>query len=195
MVTGDDRRMGTPMMSPHRLVGVSGGPASQRGFTLLETAVALSVLLIVSLGLVPLGVVATTTTENQGHLMARTTEYAQDKLEQLLALSYGDVTSDTRSFPATETGGSGLAIGGSVDPATPVALYVDYLDIKGKLQPAVGSTPPATWFYKRLWKIEYVANTSNTLKQVKVLTTVKTAVGGAGRVPQAMVVSLKTYPF
>ena len=47
---------------------------------------ALSLMTIMALGLLPLGVIATTTTENQGHLAARTTEYAQDKLEQLLAL-------------------------------------------------------------------------------------------------------------
>ena len=43
-----------------------------------------------------MGVVAMMTTENQGHLAARTTEYAQDKMEQLLVLSWGDSTSDTR---------------------------------------------------------------------------------------------------
>ena len=80
------------------------------GFSILETVIALALLMIVALGLLPLGVIATTNTENQGHLMARTTEYAQDKMEQLLSLSFGDVTSDTRVFPALETGGSGLAI-------------------------------------------------------------------------------------
>ena len=83
------------------------------GFTLLETVFALSMLLIVAAGIMPLGLMAVKTTENQGHLAARTTEYAQDKLEQLMALSYGDSTTDTRVFPATDTGGSGLAIGGN----------------------------------------------------------------------------------
>ncbi|MGE0448587.1 MAG: prepilin-type N-terminal cleavage/methylation domain-containing protein [Vicinamibacterales bacterium] len=168
---------------------------SHAGFTLLETAVALSVLLIVSLGLVPLGIFATTTTENQGHLMARTTEYAQDKLEQLLALAYGDTTSDTRAFPATDTGGSGLAVGGSADPNAPVALYVDYLDINGTLLPSSGVTAPSGWFYKRVWSIGYVAGSNNTLKQLKVTATVKTHLAQAGSVPQATVASLKTYPF
>ena len=49
-------------------------------------------------------------------------EYAQDKLEQLLALPYADATSDTRTFPAVGTGGSGLAVGGSYDVNNPVAL-------------------------------------------------------------------------
>ena len=75
---------------------------TENGFGLVETMMALTVLLVVALGILPLGIIATTTTENQGHLSARTTEYAQDKLEQLLALSYGDTTSDTREFPADE---------------------------------------------------------------------------------------------
>ena len=163
-----------------------------RGFSLLETVFALSLLLVVSLGLLPLGMIATTTTENQGHLMARATEYAQDKMEQLLVLSYGDTTSDTRVFPATETDGSGLSVGGSADPATPVALYVDYLNIDGTLLPAVGITPPANWYYKRVWQ---VTTPSANLKQVTVTATVKGAVGGIGRVPRATVTALKTYPF
>jgi type II secretory pathway component PulJ len=162
------------------------------GFSLLETVIALSLLLIVSLGLLPLGVIATTTTENQGHLMARTTEYAQDKMEQLLALSYGDVTSDTRSFPSNNTGGTGLAIGGSADPNAPVALYVDYLDINGTLQPSSGTTAPANWYYKRVWS---VVSAGTNLKRITVTATVKSAVGSSGRVPAATVTSLKTYPF
>lgn len=165
---------------------------SSSGFTLLETVFALSILMIVALGLLPLGVLATSTTENQGHLMARTTEYAQDKMEQLLALSYGDVTSDTRQFPAVNTGGTGLAIGGSSDPNAPVDLYVDYLDIDGTLLASSGTTAPANWYYKRVWQI---TSPGTNLKQIKVTATVKSAVGSTGRIPRATVTSLKTFPF
>jgi type II secretory pathway pseudopilin PulG len=164
------------------------------GFSLLETVIALSLLMIVALGLLPLGVIATTTTENQGHLMARTTEYAQDKMEQLLSLSFGDVTSDTRVFPATDTGGAGLAIGGSSDPFAPFEKYVDYLDIDGSLLPSVGTTAPEGWYYKRVWQVGYVG-TSTTLKKLTVTATVKTAVGSTGRIPTATVASIKSYPF
>lgn len=165
---------------------------SQTGLSFVELVFALSVLMIAALGLLPLGAIATTTTENQGHLMARATEYAQDKLEQLLALSYGDTTSDTRAFPATNTGGSGLTVGGSSDPATPVAFYVDYLDIDGALMPSAGTTAPDNWYYKRVWQISLP---SANLKQVTVTATVKGAVGSTGRVPRATVASLKTFPF
>jgi len=64
--------------------------------------------------------VSMVTTENQGHLQARASEYAQDKMEQLLSLAYtdGDLkpppdASDTASaacFPKIcDTGGTGLA--------------------------------------------------------------------------------------
>jgi hypothetical protein len=164
----------------------------ENGFSLLETVFALSILMVISLGMMPLGTVATTTTENQGHLMARTTEYAQDKMEQLLALKYGDSTSDTRVFPATSAGGSGLAIGGSANPATPAATYVDYLDIDGRLLAQAGNTAPANWYYKRVWKVE---SGGTNLKKVSVTASVKSAVGGTGRIPQATIVSIKTSPF
>jgi len=162
------------------------------GFTIIETVFALSILMVVMLGLMPLGAVATTTTENQGHLMARATEYAQDKMEQLLALKYGDSTSDTRVFPATSSGGTGLAIGGSADPAGPVALYVDYLDVDGKLLTQTGTAAPADWYYKRVWQVDCPGT---NLKRVVVTASVKTAVGSTGRVPQATLASIKTSPF
>lgn len=164
---------------------------NERGISILEVVFALSLIMIVSLGLVPLSVMATITTENQGHLMARSTEYAQDKLEQLLALAYVDVASDTRYFPANAGGGSGLTNGGSDDPNAPVNLYVDYLRINGDLiAPAAGV--PADWFYKRVWKVEAV---SATLKRITVVATVRSSVGQISQVPRATVVSLKTDPF
>jgi hypothetical protein len=165
----------------------------ERGISILEVVFALSLIMIVSLGLVPLSVMATMTTENQGHLMARSTEYAQDKLEQLLALAYVDIVSDTRFFPANNGGGSGLTNGGSDDPAAPVNLYVDYLRINGDLIPPAAGVP-ADWFYKRVWKVEQVGANPN-LKRITVVATVRSSVGQISQVPRATVVSLKANPF
>ena len=162
------------------------------GFTLIETMIALCILLIVAAGVMPLALVATRASENQGHLAARTTEYAQDKLEQLMALDYDDSSSDTRQFPAPGVGGTGLAIGGSSDPEAPVASYVDYLDIEGQLVP--GANDAGTdWFYKRVWE---VSQERDLLKRITVTATVRVSShGGAGSEPLSTVTALKTSPF
>lgn len=165
---------------------------TDKGFSLIEVVFALSILLVVALGLVPLGVIASNTSENQGHLVARSAEYASDKLEQLLSLAYGDSISDTRHIITQSTGGSGLTIGGSFDPDAPVANYVDYLDEKGSLLTSSGTTAPAGWFYKRVWRVE---QQSTNLKRITVTAIVRSAVGNTGRVPQTTVSALKTFPF
>ena len=166
----------------------------EAGFTLIETMIALGLLLVVATGVLPLGLMAMNATENQGHLLARTVEYAQDKLDQLMALSYGDQTSDTRVFPAQNAGGSGLAIGGSANPDAPVERYVDYLDPSGTLVPSVGTTAPDGWYYKRVWSVTQFAP---LLKQITVTVTVRSAAaaGTGGAVPRATVTVLKTSPF
>ena len=166
--------------------------SSEPGFTLIETSIALGVLAIVAAGVLPMGLMATKTTENQGHLSARTTEYAQDKLEQLMALAYGDVLTDTRSFPAAAAGGSGLALGGTLNTVAPIAQYSDYLDLNGNVLPPAAN-PPADWYYLRVWQI--VSPRAN-LKQITVVAQVRrTVLGGPGLVPRSTISSLKTFPF
>lgn len=169
-----------------------GRLSSRAGSSLLEVVVATGILAVVSLGILPLGLTAISTTENEGHLVARATEYAQDKMEQLLALAYADATTDTRSFPAAVSGGTGLAVGGSNNPTAPVAGYVDYLDASGNLVSAGGGGAPATWYYQRVWLI---TSPFTDMKQVTVTTIVKRKIGGIGRTPQATITSLKTRPF
>jgi len=165
---------------------------SQAGTTLLETMVALGLLLIIIVGVMSMTLAAIATTENQGHLAARTAEYAQDKMEQLLSLSYGDTTSDTTVFPAANSGGTGLAVGGGLSPTAPVSGYADYLDASGNLLTSVGGAAPTGWFYVRVWQ---VTNPSTNLKQISVLAQTKTDAGPSGAVPRSTVVVLKTYPF
>jgi prepilin-type N-terminal cleavage/methylation domain-containing protein len=166
--------------------------SDQGGFSLLETMIALAILAVVAAGVLPLGILAAKMSENQGHLAARTAEYAQDKVEQLVALAYSDTTADTRVFPATAGGGSGLTIGGSIVTTAPVALYADYLDVNGTFLPSAGG-PPAGWYYMRCWQITQVrAN----LKQITVVARVNAlAFGGPGSLPQSTVSVLKTSPF
>src|SRR5262249_16112353 len=135
-----------------------------------------------------------TLTENEGHLSARTAEYAQDKMEQLLALAYTDAVSDTTQVPTTSSGGTGLVAGGSSDPTAPVAQYVDWLKQAGSpMAPCRGTTAPSGWFYERVWQVSTPAGTTN-LKQITVTATVATSVGRAV-VPKATVTALKSGPF
>jgi prepilin-type N-terminal cleavage/methylation domain-containing protein len=169
------------------------------GFSLLETLVGLSLLLVVAAGMMPLATVAFSMSENQGHLASRAAEYAQDKLEQLMALSYGDTASDTRVFPATDLGGSGLNIGGSSNPANPVAQYVDYLDVDGALIASANGAPPQGWYYQRVWQVATVPAPGGgvvaNLKQITVTATVRWTSGAYALRPRATVTSLKTAPF
>ena len=180
----------------------------ERGTTLIEVVVASAILMTLMAGLMSMAAVSINTTENQGHLAARTTEYAQDKMEQLLALAYTDTASDTRSFPAANSGGSGLAAGGSYNVDSPVALYVDYLDKDGNLCNAsnpstpkcdapVGTTPPANWFYKRVWKIDTNATDASlpaNIKRITVAAATSMGFGGSTRATSYLTV-LKTSPF
>ena len=163
---------------------------TERGTTLIETVIATSLLLVVMIGLLSMAALATVYTENHGHLEARTTEYAQDKMEQLLALVYTDSNTDTVVFPAAALGGTGLAVGGNSNTATPVVGYVDWLAQDGSLLGG-GVTPPATWFYERAWQITQL---TPGIKQVTVTATVKSSVGNA-LVPKSSVVALKSSRF
>jgi hypothetical protein len=174
--------------------------------SLLECMIALVILLVVATGVMGLAAIATSTTETQGHLASRTTEYAQDKMEQLLSLKFCDGPTDgtdTTVFPAAvNAGGTGLAgcnnpganpptalAGGSLDPTAPATGYVDYLDSSGNLVSSSGN-----WEYIRVWRIS-VPSGSSGMKQISALAQAHYSVGKDGQVPQSTLVVLKTFPF
>lgn len=169
----------------------------ERGTTLIETAIASGILLVTLAGLMTMGTVATMHTENQGHLAPRTTEYAQDKMEQLLALAYGDSTTNTVVFPAVSPGGTGLTIGGGSDTAAPVDGYVDWLGSDGSYLGG-GTAAPSAWFYERVWEITCATTCTssplNGVKQVSVTVTVRSSVGRF-MLARSTVVALKTSQF
>jgi hypothetical protein len=146
-------------------------------------------MLVVTVGWLSVAALATVYTENHGHIEARTTEYAQDKMEQLLALAYSDAVTDTTVFPANLTGGTGLVVGGGVNTASPVNGYVDWVGYDGDLLGG-GTTPPTGWYYERVWQITL----TGTVKQITVVTTVKSAVGNSLK-PKATLVALKSTGF
>lgn len=177
-------------MKVHRSERIgNSGKKFQAGISLVETMIALALLLIAAAGIMTMATVAMSTTETQGHLAARTAEYAQDKMEQLLALQYPDVQTDTTVFPSAITGaGTGLTPGGGLNPNAPVAGYSDYVDRSGNPVAAGGN-----WQYVRVWQI--TANAANTMKTITVVTKVRYGVGQAGVLPSSTVTCLKSNPF
>ncbi len=164
--------------------------SDESGTTILETTIASAIMIVMMTGLMSMGAIATVHTENEGHLSARTTEYGQDKMEQLLALAYTDTNSNTVVFPATPAGGTGLAVGGSSDTSAPINGYVDWLAADGGLLGG-GTAAPQKWFYERVWQ---VTTPSAGVKQLMVVVTVRSSIGGA-MLPKSTVVALKASQF
>jgi type II secretory pathway pseudopilin PulG len=163
----------------------------QRGISLLETMLAVAILLVALAAVMSLFTIAVAQNANQGEFATRATEYCQDKIEQLLALSYSDASTNTTVYPSNSSGGTGLggtaiAVGtsvGSIDTAAPANGYVDYLNASGSLLPNSSG-----WFYKRQWRIDQVAV---DLKRVNVVTIVRASAGPGKVLPSTTLVTLK----
>lgn len=133
------------------LLKAKTGKKRERGFSVLEAMIASFIMLIGIGGLMALFVVAAAKNAGQGDQATRTTEYAQDKMEQLLALNYSDTTSQVVGSTTTANGctsGCGLTGVGSVNPSAPVVNYVDYIDSNENI---TGSSTGA--MYMREWSI------------------------------------------
>jgi len=162
-----------------------------KGFSLVEVMVAMLILLISLGALLSMFTLAVGDNANQGESATRTTEFAQDKMEQLLALSFTDGSTDTTVFPPATTGGTGLGgtmaasstVGGT-NPAAPVASYVDYLSPAGALL-----TSSSGAFYAREWSIS--TDSTAKLKTVTVFVRALKSLG-PGATPSTTLVCIKT---
>jgi hypothetical protein len=146
---------------------------------------AVAILFVASSGILALFGLAVMHNSALGDHGTRTTEYAQDKMEQLLTTTFSDTTTDfTQNPPATGTC-CGLSAGGSVTPASPATGYVDYVSTNGT--PSSSSTGAA---YIREWMI---TNDSNSPTQIKTITVmVKQISATTGPiVPSTMLISQK----
>lgn len=169
----------------------------QRGATLIETLIAIAILLITVAGLLGLFSFMFNQNESQGDLASRTCEYAQDKMEQLLNLSFNDGTTDTTVYPANPTGCTGTgtdvcglggtmaasSTAGSIPPATAVSKYVDYLDANGNLLTSYDGA-----FYTRQWSI--TTDSTGNLKTITVVATSFVTIG-RGLAPSTKLVCIK----
>ena len=152
------------------------GTRGRCGFSLIETMIALAILLIVMSALFSPFVIAIAQNESQGNVATRATELTQDKMEQLLALTFNDAN----------LGGAMAASStvGSVPPAAAVTSYVDYLD------PTGATTTSAAKFFTRQWSIS--TDASATLKTITVVVTAKNAVADIGVAPSTTLVCYKS---
>lgn len=177
---------------PNRFAHMKISSRNQRGASLIETMIALVLLSIGLLGAMALISFAVTQNWNMGDRSTRTTEYAQDKMEQLLALSFTDGSSNTTVYPTTATGGSGLggvmsgtSTVGGVTSGVPVSQYVDYIDSSGSLQATSTNA-----LYVRQWMIS--TNATGNLKTVTVVVTAVSSSTGGGGTPSTTLVSMKS---
>jgi len=161
-----------------------------KGFSLIEVVVAMCILLVGLVAVMSLFTVALDQNANQGEFATRTTEYCQDKMEQLMSLSFTDGSTNTTVYPPQSTGGTGLggnmaasATVGSVNPASPTTNYVDYLTETGTL---LSSSTGA--YYIRQWSI--TTDSTAKVKTITVFTTV-TARRGIGPAPSTTLVCYK----
>lgn len=161
----------------------------QQGFTLLETAIAAAIVVIAAAGILGLFCVALTQNSTQGDHGTRTTEYAQDKMEQLMALTFSDTSSDVTQYPTClaqfqTCSGTGLTAGGSVNPSSPSSGFVDYINGTG-----TPSTSSANAVYIREWQIADDGNSPHQLKTITVM--VKKITESGSLVPTTTLVSQK----
>ncbi|HEV2378485.1 MAG TPA: hypothetical protein VG206_01665 [Terriglobia bacterium] len=138
----------------------SGIRADERGLTLIETMLAVTVAVVGAFGISSVIYVATATTKNQGTETTRATIYAQDKMEKLLSLASVPVAGVTTasftnctqaastqqaSYPDCNATGitaggwvTGLLAGGATSPLQSSCPssgasvgYVDFIDASG----------------------------------------------------------------
>ncbi len=129
---------------------------AQGGFTMIEMLIAAAVFFIGITGLMALATVAIAKTSGHGDQGTKTVEYAQDKMEQILALGYSstqgiDTTTDLTQSSLNnrvQSTGVGLTANPSCVFTTPSSCYVDYISFAG-----TASNSSANAAYMREWRI------------------------------------------
>jgi prepilin-type N-terminal cleavage/methylation domain-containing protein len=179
---------------------------NERGFSLVETLVATTIMTVALSSLAQLFVIATRT--NQA---ARTTGVAsvlaQQKMEQLRGLTWGfdviglpisDTTSNLTVVPELPSGGPGLTPSPDRTLGRNVDGYCDFLDERGQSLGG-GTNPPSNTVYIRRWLIEPLPTNPNNTLILQVLVTRSRNRGAAdaatavGRLPdEARIISVKT---
>jgi type II secretory pathway pseudopilin PulG len=145
--------------------------SNESGFSLAEVMVATGILAAALISLAQLFAMAV-----QSNTSARDATFgtvlAQQKLEQLRALSWGfdelglptsDLATDTAVQPETPIGGTGLSPSPSDALLTNTDGYVDYVDAWGNILGSDGDARDQAVYFRR-WSVEPLpTNPNNTL--------------------------------
>jgi len=153
--------------------------SNSRGFSLVEVLVAMGILTAVSLGVAQLFALSA-----KNNLTAKgqtsTTSMAEQKLEQLRALTWGfdlagqglPVTDTTTNLTVTppQHNGTGLNPSPSDSLEKNTDGFVDFLDANGQWI-GTGTTPPGNAVYIRRWSITPLPTNPNNTIVIEVLVT------------------------
>jgi len=171
-----------------------GKKNNEHGLTLIETMIAMLILMVALVSLAQVFGVAMVLNKNHGRDASKTTTFAHDKMEELTRLTFTRVpaTKDTTSnltvnpvngvYPAT---GVGLTTGGSIPPVAAAAGYTDTLDING-----ARTTVAADIAFRRQWQIEEPVVGNVNLLRISVSVT-STRSFNVGTAPATVQVTLK----
>ena len=172
----------------------------QRGFSIIEATIAVSLLAIGVASLAQL-----TVATGQANAAARRATIAQqaavERMEQLRALAWTsdagvvpvtDWTSDLTTTPAS-TGGAGLASTSPGSLTTNTPGYCDFLDAEGRWL-AAGTRAPAGAAWVRRWSVAPVEALSDTLmlRVVVISSTADQALRRSTSINGASLVTMRT---
>jgi prepilin-type N-terminal cleavage/methylation domain-containing protein len=182
--------------------------SNDRGFSLVETLVATTIMTVALASLAQLFLISTKSNQS-ARLTTTASVLAQQKMEQLRGLTWGfdiiglpvsDTTSDLTVVPEQPQGGPGLTPSPDGSLRRNVDGYVDFLDGRGQSLGSGTAAPPNT-VYVRRWSVEPLPTNPNNTLILQVLVSRwrdrgvadVEDIGGGRRLPdEARVISVKT---
>lgn len=155
--------------------------SSNAGFSLVETMVA-TMLMAGAIATLAQLFALSTRTNVSAHYTTYAAVLAEQKLEELRALSWGfdtqglpvsDITTNTAVSPEMPTGGTGLSPSPTTSLSEDTNGYVDYVDAYGtKVQAGVGGNQASSSIvYTRRWSITPLPTNPNNTLVIQVLVT------------------------
>ncbi|MBN2243357.1 MAG: prepilin-type N-terminal cleavage/methylation domain-containing protein [Acidobacteria bacterium] len=121
--------------------------SGQSGMTLVESLMAIVILLVGLLAMAQALTFSVLASKTHGRDATKATASANDKMQELTGLQFNDTTTDITVNPPYPATGTGLTAGGSIPPAAPLAGYADYLDASG------ARTTAGDAVFTRQWRI------------------------------------------